>query len=205
MQSLLQRRAASASACGSSSTGPAPRPAVAAPIQGRHARGRREGTAGGRAGRGGRAVARAVADEVETLEQELANMTDEKRDIQKLMARPYKYGFKTIIESDTFPKVRPGARAARGRGNRAYEERVGLATSCVWRKKVFSKGRTGQAYGGTEALGQRAQPLARKGAHSITRSRLSHAACANHFAKTLGLEKPRRRQPSRRAATPLHA
>lgn len=31
-------------------------------------------------------------------------MTDEKRDIQKLLARPYKWGFKTIIESDTFPK-----------------------------------------------------------------------------------------------------
>ena len=31
-------------------------------------------------------------------------MSEEKKDIQRLMARPYKYGFKTIIESDTFPK-----------------------------------------------------------------------------------------------------
>lgn len=32
------------------------------------------------------------------------NMTDEKRDIQKMLSRPYKYGFTTMIESDTFPK-----------------------------------------------------------------------------------------------------
>lgn len=32
-------------------------------------------------------------------------MTDEKRDIQKLLSRPYKYGFKTVIESETFAKV----------------------------------------------------------------------------------------------------
>ncbi|GIL67189.1 hypothetical protein Vafri_20615 [Volvox africanus] len=31
-------------------------------------------------------------------------ISDEKRDIQKILDRPYKYGFKTIIESDTFPK-----------------------------------------------------------------------------------------------------
>lgn len=31
-------------------------------------------------------------------------MSDEKRDIQKLLSRPYKYGFQTYIESDTFPK-----------------------------------------------------------------------------------------------------
>jgi hypothetical protein len=42
-------------------------------------------------------------------EVELENMTDEKRDIQKLLARPYKFGFKTIIESDTFPKARKEA------------------------------------------------------------------------------------------------
>lgn len=31
-------------------------------------------------------------------------LSDEKKDIQKLLSRPYKYGFKTIIESDVFPK-----------------------------------------------------------------------------------------------------
>lgn len=31
-------------------------------------------------------------------------MSDEKRDIQRMLNKPYKYGFKTIIESDTFPK-----------------------------------------------------------------------------------------------------
>jgi Fe-S cluster assembly protein SufB len=31
-------------------------------------------------------------------------VSEEKRDIQRLLDRPYKYGFKTIIESDTFPK-----------------------------------------------------------------------------------------------------
>ncbi|KAL6760136.1 iron-sulfur cluster assembly protein [Haematococcus lacustris] len=45
------------------------------------------------------ALRTALAEEVE-----IANMTDEKRDIQRLMSRPYKYGFSTIIESDTFPK-----------------------------------------------------------------------------------------------------
>mmetsp|Transcript_39690 Transcript_39690/g.88185 ORF Transcript_39690/g.88185 Transcript_39690/m.88185 type:complete len:543 (-) Transcript_39690:865-2493(-) len=38
-----------------------------------------------------------------TEEQEL-EMTDEKRDIQRMLNKPYKYGFKTIIESETFPK-----------------------------------------------------------------------------------------------------
>ena len=31
-------------------------------------------------------------------------MSEEKRDIQKMLSKPYKYGFKTIIESDVFPK-----------------------------------------------------------------------------------------------------
>lgn len=31
-------------------------------------------------------------------------MSDEKKDIQRMLARPYKYGFKTLIDSDTFPK-----------------------------------------------------------------------------------------------------
>jgi hypothetical protein len=31
-------------------------------------------------------------------------MSEEKRDIQKMLNKPYKYGFKTIIESDVFPK-----------------------------------------------------------------------------------------------------
>jgi Fe-S cluster assembly protein SufB len=37
-------------------------------------------------------------------EVEVAELSEEKRDIQKLMSRPYKYGFKSYIESDTFPK-----------------------------------------------------------------------------------------------------
>lgn len=37
-----------------------------------------------------------VAPEVE--------MSDEKKDIQRMLNKPYKYGFKTIIESDVFPK-----------------------------------------------------------------------------------------------------
>lgn len=47
----------------------------------------------------GRAVRVRAAAEVE--EQTLS---DEKRDIQKLLSRPYKYGFQTLIESNTFPK-----------------------------------------------------------------------------------------------------
>jgi Fe-S cluster assembly scaffold protein SufB len=35
---------------------------------------------------------------------ESAELTDEKKGIQKLLNRPYKYGFKTYIESETFPK-----------------------------------------------------------------------------------------------------
>jgi hypothetical protein len=31
-------------------------------------------------------------------------MSDEKKDIQKMLNKPYKYGFTTIIESDVFPK-----------------------------------------------------------------------------------------------------
>jgi hypothetical protein len=48
-------------------------------------------------------VARAATTE-EAERVEIENLTDEKRDIQKLLSRPYKWGFKTIIESDTFPK-----------------------------------------------------------------------------------------------------
>lgn len=33
-----------------------------------------------------------------------SSMSDEKRSIQQMLDKPYKYGFKTIIESDTFPK-----------------------------------------------------------------------------------------------------
>lgn len=43
--------------------------------------------------------ATSVTDPVDEME-----LTDEKRDIQKMLSRPYKYGFKTIIESETFPK-----------------------------------------------------------------------------------------------------
>lgn len=46
--------------------------------------------------------AAATTDELEVLDE--ANLTEEKRDIQKLLSRPYKYGFRTIIESETFPK-----------------------------------------------------------------------------------------------------
>eukprot|EP00197_Chlamydomonas_leiostraca_P003843 CAMPEP_0202865926 /NCGR_PEP_ID=MMETSP1391-20130828/6699_1 /ASSEMBLY_ACC=CAM_ASM_000867 /TAXON_ID=1034604 /ORGANISM="Chlamydomonas leiostraca, Strain SAG 11-49" /LENGTH=533 /DNA_ID=CAMNT_0049545817 /DNA_START=98 /DNA_END=1699 /DNA_ORIENTATION=+ len=42
--------------------------------------------------------------QIEQVELDDENMTDEKRDIQKLLSRPYKYGFKTLIESDTFAK-----------------------------------------------------------------------------------------------------
>ncbi len=38
----------------------------------------------------------AMAEDVE--------LSEEKRTIQKILDRPYKHGFKTIIESDTFPK-----------------------------------------------------------------------------------------------------
>lgn len=33
-----------------------------------------------------------------------AELSEEKKDIQKILSQPYKWGFKTIIESDTFPK-----------------------------------------------------------------------------------------------------
>jgi hypothetical protein len=40
-----------------------------------------------------------------TAAPELAEeLSDEKRDIQQMLNKPYKYGFKTIIESDVFPK-----------------------------------------------------------------------------------------------------
>lgn len=39
-----------------------------------------------------------------TAATEELELTDEKRDIQKILSRPYKYGFQTLIESDTFPK-----------------------------------------------------------------------------------------------------
>lgn len=39
-----------------------------------------------------------------TAEVDQAELSEEKRDIQRLLAQPYKYGFKTIIESDVFPK-----------------------------------------------------------------------------------------------------
>ncbi|MEW5313251.1 MAG: hypothetical protein WDW38_004835 [Sanguina aurantia] len=45
-----------------------------------------------------------VADEEEQQADQYVEMSDEKKDIQRMLARPYKYGFKTIIDSDTFPK-----------------------------------------------------------------------------------------------------
>ncbi|KAI8473644.1 MAG: iron-sulfur cluster assembly protein [Monoraphidium minutum] len=38
------------------------------------------------------------------MEAEASPLEQEKRDIQQMLNRPYKYGFQTIIESDTFPK-----------------------------------------------------------------------------------------------------
>ena len=37
-------------------------------------------------------------------EMETIVLSEEKRDIQQMLSKPYKYGFKTIIESDVFPK-----------------------------------------------------------------------------------------------------
>lgn len=37
-------------------------------------------------------------------ESEAASLSEEKRDLQQLMSKPYKYGFQTEIESDVFPK-----------------------------------------------------------------------------------------------------
>jgi len=44
-----------------------------------------------------------ASPDVEQLPAE-EEMSEEKRDIQKMLSKPYKYGFKTIIESDVFPK-----------------------------------------------------------------------------------------------------
>lgn len=57
------------------------------------------GVARARMGRGAGLVVRASAatEATDALEQE-------KRDIQQMLNRPYKYGFQTFIESDTFPK-----------------------------------------------------------------------------------------------------
>lgn len=41
-------------------------------------------------------ISTAVTEELE--------LTDEKREIQKLISKPYKYGFQTLVEADTFPK-----------------------------------------------------------------------------------------------------
>ena len=38
------------------------------------------------------------------VEEEQQELSDEKRQISELLNRPYKYGFKTYIESETFPK-----------------------------------------------------------------------------------------------------
>lgn len=47
-----------------------------------------------------KATAIPVVEEAEVLD----SVAQEKRDIQAMLNRPYKYGFSTIIESDTFPK-----------------------------------------------------------------------------------------------------
>lgn len=36
--------------------------------------------------------------------QQDVELSDEKKDIQKMLSKPYKYGFKTMIESEVFPK-----------------------------------------------------------------------------------------------------
>lgn len=38
------------------------------------------------------------------LPEPATELSEEKRDLQRLLSRPYKYGFKTMIESDVFPK-----------------------------------------------------------------------------------------------------
>lgn len=45
-----------------------------------------------------------VDEEEEQQVDQYVEMSDEKKDIQRMLARPYKYGFKTLIDSDTFPK-----------------------------------------------------------------------------------------------------
>lgn len=49
-------------------------------------------------------VVRAAASPVTEEAEGLDSVAQEKRDIQAMLNRPYKYGFSTIIESDTFPK-----------------------------------------------------------------------------------------------------
>jgi hypothetical protein len=51
-----------------------------------------------------RAARGSVAARTATTDEQIVALTDEKRDLQKLLDRPYKYGFQTMIESDTFPK-----------------------------------------------------------------------------------------------------
>lgn len=38
------------------------------------------------------------------LPEPATELSAEKRDLQRMLSRPYKYGFKTMIESDVFPK-----------------------------------------------------------------------------------------------------
>lgn len=47
---------------------------------------------------------RVLATAAPQVEEDFGELSDEKKDIQKMLSRPYKYGFKTMIESDVFPK-----------------------------------------------------------------------------------------------------
>lgn len=49
-------------------------------------------------------VAAAASTEAAAGEAVQEELSDEKQEISKLLNRPYKYGFKTYIESETFPK-----------------------------------------------------------------------------------------------------
>ena len=64
-----------------------PSPSLRAPARALHPRPRALGV-------------RATAADVAPAEE----LSEEKVNIQKLLSKPYKYGFKTIIESDVFPK-----------------------------------------------------------------------------------------------------
>lgn len=49
-------------------------------------------------------TARARAGPANLVHEPATELSEEKRDLQRLLSRPYKYGFKTFIESDVFPK-----------------------------------------------------------------------------------------------------
>ncbi|RMZ53370.1 hypothetical protein APUTEX25_004858 [Auxenochlorella protothecoides] len=48
--------------------------------------------------------ARVRATATDFVREPATEMSEEKRDLQRMLSKPYKYGFKTFIESDVFPK-----------------------------------------------------------------------------------------------------